>query len=82
MHGRRMIAKILGRGYVRIQEMLSPTGFAILSSIFSDIRPQQWLGVGSHLGADKGTDTPLFETVATSDLLLMVKFSGKVCGNE
>ena len=26
-HGHRMIAKILGRGYVRIQEMLSPTKF-------------------------------------------------------
>ena len=27
MHGRRTIAKILGMGYVRIQEMLSPTKF-------------------------------------------------------
>jgi len=26
-HGHRMIAKILGRGYMRIQEMLSPTKF-------------------------------------------------------
>ena len=34
--GRRMIAQILGRGYVRIQETLSSTSFAILSTIFSD----------------------------------------------
>ena len=39
MRGRRTIAQILGRGYARMQEMLSPTSVAILSSIFSDIRP-------------------------------------------
>ena len=46
MRGRRTMAQILGRGYVRKlritflkQEMLSPTSFAILSSIFSDTRP-------------------------------------------
>ena len=40
------------------QETLSPTSFAILSSIFSDTRPQQWQGVGSHSGANKGIHTP------------------------
>ena len=35
--GRKMIAQSLGRGFMRIQEMLSPTSFAILSLIFSDI---------------------------------------------
>ena len=39
MRGRRMMAQILGRGYARKQETLSPTSFAILSSIFSDTRP-------------------------------------------
>ena len=34
--GRRTMAQILGRGYARKQEMLSPTSFAILSLIFSD----------------------------------------------
>ena len=33
---RRTMAQILGRGYARKQEMLSPTSFAILSSIFSN----------------------------------------------
>jgi len=70
MHGRRTIAKTLGRGYVRLQEILSPTSFAILSSIFSDIRPQQRQRVGSHSGADKGINTPLFEIVAVPDLFL------------
>ena len=53
MRGHRTMAQILGRGYVqklRItflkQEMFSPTSFAILSSIFSDTRPQH----------DKGSD--------------------------
>ena len=36
---RRTIAQKLWRGYMRMQEMLSPTNVAILSSIFSDIRP-------------------------------------------
>ena len=35
-HGHRKIDKTLGRGYVRIQETLSSTSFAILSTIFSD----------------------------------------------
>ena len=35
-HGRRTMAQILERGYARKQEMLSPTSFVILSSIFSD----------------------------------------------
>ena len=46
MRGHRTMAQILGRGYVRKlrimflkQEMLSPTSFAILSSIFSDTDP-------------------------------------------
>ena len=59
MRGHRTMAQILGRGYMqklRImflkQETLSPTSFAILSSIFSDTRPQQQQGVGSHSGAD------------------------------
>ena len=46
MRGHRTMARIIGRGYVRKlritflkQEMLSPTSVAILSSIFSDIRP-------------------------------------------
>ena len=41
MHGHRTMAQILGRGYARKQETLSPTSFAILFSIFSDTRPQQ-----------------------------------------
>ena len=45
MCSRRTMAQILGRGYARKQEMLSPTSFAILSSIFSDTRPQQRQGV-------------------------------------
>ena len=43
MRGRRTMAQILGRGYVRKlritflkQETLIPASFAILSSIFSD----------------------------------------------
>ena len=66
----KQIAQILGRGFMRIQEILSPTSFAILSSTFSDIRPQQRQGVGSHSGADKGINTPFFETVVTPDLFL------------
>ena len=60
-HGHRMMAQNLGRGYVRKQETFSPTNFAILSSIFSDTRPQQWQGVGSHLGAKKGINTPFLK---------------------
>jgi len=52
--------------------MLSPTSFVILSSTFSDIRPQQRQGVGSHLGADKGINTPFFEKVTAPDLFLML----------
>ena len=54
---RRTMAQILGRGYVRKlritflnQETLSPTSFAILSSIFSDTRSQQWQGSGLTRG--------------------------------
>ena len=54
MRGCRMMAQILGRGYVRKQKTLSPTSFAILSSIFNETRPQQRQGVGPHSGADKG----------------------------
>ena len=39
MRGCRMIAQILGRGYARKQETLSPTSFTILSLIFSDTQP-------------------------------------------
>ena len=60
MRGRRTMAQNLGRGYGRKlrmmflkQEMLSPTSFAILSSTFSDTRPQQRQGVRPHSGADK-----------------------------
>ena len=77
--GRRTMAQILGRGYVgklRItflkQEMLSPTSFAILSSIFSDTRLQQRQGVRSHSGADKGIYT-LSKTIVVSDPFLMLK---------
>ena len=73
MHGCRTMAQILGRGYVqklRItflkQEMLSPTSFAILSSIFSDTRPQQWQGIGSHSGADKGIYIPFLKQSSCS----------------
>ena len=55
--GRRTMAQILGRRYVRKQETLSPTSFTILSLIFSDTRPQQWQGVRSHSGANKGIHT-------------------------
>ena len=61
MRAHRMMGRILGRGYVqklRImfvkQKMLSPTSFAIVSSIFSETRPQQWQEVGPHSGANKG----------------------------
>ena len=60
-HGRRMMAQNLRRGYVQKQETFSPTNFAILSSIFSDSQPQQWQGVGSHLGANKGINTPFLK---------------------
>ena len=59
--GHRMMAQILGRGYVRKQKTLSPTSFAILSSIFSDTRPQQRRVVGSHSGADKVINTPFLK---------------------
>ena len=57
----RTMAQILRRWYARKQETLSPTTFAILSSIFSDTRPQQWQGVRSHSGADKGINTPFLK---------------------
>ena len=78
MRGHRMIAHILGSGYVRVQEMLSPTSFAILSLIFSDIRPQQRQGVGSHLGANKGINTPFFETVAVPGLFLTLNLVARI----
>ena len=59
--GRRTMAQILGRGYARKQETLSLTSFAILSSIFSDTRPPQHQGVGSHSGANKGINTPFLK---------------------
>ena len=37
--------------------MFSLIGFAIVPSIFSDTRPQQWQGVGHHSGADKSIST-------------------------
>ena len=73
MHDHRMMARILGRGYVqklRItflkQETLFPASFAILFSIFSDTRPQQRQGVGSHSGANKGIYT-LSKIIAVPD---------------
>ena len=79
MRSRRMMAQILGRGYVRKlritflkQETIFPTSFAILSSIFSDTQPQQWHGVRSHSGADKGIYT-LSETIAGPDPFLTLK---------
>ena len=51
MHSHRMMAQILGRGCVRKlrmmflkQKMLSPTSFAIVSSIFSETRPSNGKG--------------------------------------
>ena len=61
MHGQRTMAQILGRGYARKQETLPPTSFIILSSIFSDTRPQQRQGVESHSGVDKGINTPFLK---------------------
>ena len=68
MRDRRTMARILGRGYVqklRItflkQETLSPTSFAILSSIFSDTRPQQCQGVEPYSRADKGIYIPFLK---------------------
>ena len=60
-HGHRTMAQNLGRGYVQKQEMFSLTNFSILSLIFSDTQPQQWQGVGSHSGADKGINTPFLK---------------------
>ena len=54
------------------------SSFAILSSVFSDIRPQQPQGVESHSGADKGINTPFFlNTVAVSDLSLMLSLAAE-----
>ena len=61
MRSHRMMAQILGRGYVQKQETLSPTSFAIVSSIFSETRPRQRQGVGSHSGADKGIYIPFLK---------------------
>ena len=82
MLGHRMMAQNLGRGYVRKQEMFSLTNFAILSSIFSDTRPQQQQRDGSNSGADKGINTPFFEIVTTTNTLSHVKPSSKVYKNE
>ena len=60
-HGHRTMAQNLGRGYVQKTEMFSLTNFTILSSIFSNTRPQQQQGVGSHSGADKGIHTPFLK---------------------
>ena len=64
MRGHRMMARILGRGYVRKlrimflkRETLYPTSFAIVSLIFSETRPRQQQGVRSHSEADKGIYT-------------------------
>ena len=61
MRGRRTMAQILGRGYIRKlritflkQETLSSASFAIVSSIFSETRTRRWQGVGPHSRADKG----------------------------
>ena len=74
-----MKAQILGRGYVRKlritllkQETLSSASFAILSLIFSDTRPQQRQGVGSHSGADKGIYT-LSKTIVMHNPFLTLK---------
>ena len=79
MHDHRMMARILGRGYVqklRItfikQEMLSPTSFIIVSSIFSETQPRQRQGVASHSGVDKGIYT-LSETVTVPNPFLTLK---------
>ena len=74
-HGRRMIAKILGRGYVRIQDMYSPK-FHCPSLGFRDIRPQQRQRGGSHSEAGKGAETPFLKTVAVSDLFLILSMPG------
>ena len=74
MRGHRTMAWILGRGYVRKLRItflkpktLSHTSFAIVSSIFSETRPRQWQGVGSHWGADKGIYLYPFKLVAVPD---------------
>ena len=56
------------------------SSFAILSSVSSDIRPQQPQGVGSHSGADKGINTPFFETVMASGLFLMLRLVAMFVG--
>ena len=66
MRGHRTMAQILGRGYVqklRImflkQETLSPTSFAILSSIFSDTQPSNGKGSGATTVSEKGVYIPI-----------------------
>ena len=68
MHGHRMMARTLGRGYVRKlritflkQKTLSPTSFAIVSLIFSETRPWQRHGVGSHSRDNKGIYIPFLK---------------------
>ena len=58
--------------------MLSPTRVAILSSIFSDIRPEKWPGVGSHFGANKGINTPFFEIVTAPSLFLTLNLVARI----
>ena len=75
MRGCRMMAQILGRGYARKlritflkQETLSPTSFAILSSIFSDTRPNNGRGLDLTQGLIWVYIYTLSKTVATPGL--------------
>ena len=58
------------------------SSFAILSSVSSDIQPQQPQGVGSHSGAGKGINTPFFETEAVLDFFLMLGLVARFVGTN
>ena len=58
------------------------SSFTILSSVSSDIRPQQPQGVGSHSGADKGINTLFFLKVTVLDLFLTSRLVARFVGTN
>ena len=59
--GRRTMAQILGRGYTRKQEMLSPTSSLFSPRTLVTPNPQQRQGVEPHSRANKGIYTPFLK---------------------
>ena len=64
------------------KKTLSLTSFAIVSSIFSETRPWQRQGVGSHSGADKGIYIPFLKQSPCPTLSHVKKLEARFCGNE